>query len=214
MQNVGIQDDAMAQAILGAIRKGPLSDSQLLGLFQRNRKGEEIHGVLARLRQAKQIDFTTEATTGRPKRIWHVYEKSNEKTQAPGKRRIFCSLRFPSLTIGKAIKFQAGFYQTDSTEEQRLIEQSGEYNLSVRDITEVLRAIPLSKRKKVYLSSQLSVQIEHHPRLKAIDFKAVADGLYVLANEDPDLDRFIEHSELFRTGEIREVPRGLLEESA
>jgi len=91
-----VRDDAMAQAILGALRKGPLSESGLLGLFQRNRKAEEIHGIVARLRQAKQID-------------------------------------------------------------------------------------------------------------------TVADGLYLLACEDHELAGFIEHNSLFRTGQIREVPRALME---
>jgi hypothetical protein len=215
MENVTsiIQNDPLSGVVLAAIKKGPLATTQIHKLFQRNRSANEIDQTLERLRSAKQIISTREKSTGgRPKTVWSLRDKANDEksTTSSGKHRIFCSVRYPSLTIGKAIKFQAGFYQTDSAEKQRQIEQSGEYNLSVHDITETLRR--LSKQKaRILLSSQPSVDIEHHPRLKTIEFKPVADGLYLFVSENPELASFIEHSQLFRSEQVREVPRTLME---
>ena len=212
----GIRDNAMAQALLGAIRTGPLTDSQLLARFNCNVAAMDVE--LARLRQTRMIDFTTEPTIGRlkrrPERTWRVYDKSNEKTQveALGKHRGFGCLKYPFFSIGGKVKFEDGFLVTDDPQIVQLIEKSGEFELTIQDITDVLRGIPLSKQKaKIYLSLHASVDIEYHPRLETIEFEAVADGLFVLVSEDPEIDELIEHHQLYRAGQIRAVPRTLME---
>jgi hypothetical protein len=114
------------------------------------------------------------------------------------------------LVIGKSVRFENGFLETADAGLQEVIEGSGDYNLNVHDITETLRG--LSKQKaKIYLSSQSSVDIEHHPRFKTIEFEPVADSLHVFVSEDPELASFIERSQLFRSEQVREVPRTLME---
>src|SRR6266508_2442751 len=61
-------------------------------------------------------------------------------------RKLFCCLRYPNLAIGQSIRFQSGFFQTDSAEKQRIVEGSDEYELTVRDITD-LPALPDRARR-------------------------------------------------------------------
>jgi len=207
----------MAQALLGAItKKGPLTQSQIHGLFLRNRNAAEIDGVLARLQSAKKIACTTEPSGlsgGRPKRVWHVYGKSNEKTQAPGKRRIFCCLRFPSLVIGNRVKFEAGFFVTDDPQKIQLIEKSGEFGLVIQDVSEILKEIPLTAGKRIYLSSDPCLALSDHAQYH-VRFLQVADGLGIFSRDIPDCHRMIEQSGLLKTGAVRQVPESLLAAAA
>ena len=91
------------------------------------------------------------------------------------------------------LRFESGFFQTASAEAQRTIEQSCDYGLTIRDVTEIIRGeMPLTEEKRVYFSSDPELAIEHQVR-----FCAVAEGLGVFSADNPVPQWLIERSPSF-----------------
>jgi len=80
-----IQDDALANAILGRLKKGPLSQVDIYKDFQRHGQ-DRLVSTLAKLRHTKQITRDVQPTGGRPKTVWRRRDKvTDEKTKpTPG----------------------------------------------------------------------------------------------------------------------------------
>ncbi len=72
--------DRMADIIFDALKKGPLSDSDISALFKGNPSAPRLAQAKKLLADQKKIFLTTEQTAGRPKNIWQACTKETKKT--------------------------------------------------------------------------------------------------------------------------------------
>ena len=206
--------NAMCEAVKAAIEaQGPLTAEQLHELLTRNPPHyppSEINMTLGRLGHSREIMRQTVVIKGREESVWRMYQ-TDYSAPAKATGRIFCSLRFPSLAFGAGMKFNVGFYQAKSAVEQGFIERSGEYDVTVRDITEVLREeMPLIAGKRVFLSTEPSLVLSDNGPFQ-VRFRQIASFLGIFSTDVPDCHRLVEQSLQLAAGQIREVPRGWVE---
>lgn len=69
--------DWVADRILEALRgQGPMTETDISGLFQRNVKADRIHRALEMLRRSGLIESVIEETSGRKKTVWRATKKT------------------------------------------------------------------------------------------------------------------------------------------
>jgi len=73
--------DRIADTIVDALKKGPLSDSDISALFGGNVSATSLAQAKKLLADQKKIFLTTEQTSGRPKNIWKACTKETKKTK-------------------------------------------------------------------------------------------------------------------------------------